>query len=309
MKNLVKVALLQLVSHADDQEANLRKGEEYCRKAKEQGADIALFPEMWNIGYTPINEDILRQDFTPIHATTYADDIKKWCSKAVSLDSQFVQHFRKLAKELNMAIAITFLERHSEAPRNAVSLIDRHGNVQFTYAKVHTCDFSTEAVCMPGDNFYVADLDTEQGNVKVGAMICYDREFPESARLLMLKGAEIILTPNACEMEENRISQFKTRAFENMVGVALANYASPQNNGHSCAFDGIAFREDGSSRDTCVVMGDEKEGIVMAEFDLDKLRGWRKRETWGNTYRKPANYLLLTSNQIDEPFVRENAKR
>ena len=63
-------------------------------------------------------------------------------------------------------------------------------------------------------------------------MICFDREFPESARILMLKGAEIILTPNACEMEDNRICQFKTRAYENMVGVVLANYAAPQQNGH-----------------------------------------------------------------------------
>jgi predicted amidohydrolase len=72
-------------------------------------------------------------------------------------------------------------------------------------------------------------------------MICFDREFPESARILMLKGAEVILTPNACEMEDNRICQFKTRAMENMVGVALTNYASPQENDHSCAFDGISF--------------------------------------------------------------------
>lgn len=309
MSNNIKIALLQIISNTDDQEANLQKGDAYCRQAKEQGADIALFPEMWNIGYTPFNQDILHQDFTPAIAATYADAIQQWRSKAVSLDSPFVQHFRKLAKELNMAIAITFLERHSDAPRNAVSLIDRHGDIQFTYAKVHTCDFSTEAACMPGDDYYVADLDTEHGSVKVGAMICYDREFPESARILMLKGAEIILTPNACEMEANRIAQFKTRAYENMVGVALANYASPQNDGHSCAFDGIAFNADGSSRDTSIVMGDKNEGIVMAEFNLDQLRDWRKRETWGNAYRKPASYSLLISNQIDEPFVRKNAKR
>lgn len=309
MKSLVKVALLQLLSHADDQVANLKKGDAYCRKAKEQGADIALFPEMWNIGYTPFHQDILHQDFTPKHAETYADDIKKWQSQAVSLDSPYVQHFRKIAKELNMAIAITFLEKHSATPRNAVSLIDRHGNIQLTYAKVHTCDFSAEAVCAAGDDFYVTDLDTVNGRVKIGAMICYDREFPESARILMLKGAEVILIPNACEMEENRIAQLRTRAYENMAGVALANYAAPQNNGHSCAFDGIAFNDSGASRDTCIAMGDENEGIVMAEFDLDKLRDWRRRETWGNAYRKPASYSLLTSNQVDEPFVRENAKR
>lgn len=56
-------------------------------------------------------------------------------------------------------------------------------------------------------------------------MICYDREFPESARILMLKGAEIILVPNACDMKPGRINQLSTRAFENMVGLAMTNYS------------------------------------------------------------------------------------
>lgn len=69
---------------------------------------------------------------------------------------------------------------------------------------MHTCDFDKEAALTPGDDFYVAALDTPHGPLNVGALICYDREFPESARLLMLKGAEVILTPNACELEINR---------------------------------------------------------------------------------------------------------
>src|SRR4051794_38026705 len=58
-------------------------------------------------------------------------------------------------------------------------------------------------------------------------MICYDREFPESARVLMLGGAELILTPNACGLDADRLGQFRARAYENMVGVAMANYATP----------------------------------------------------------------------------------
>lgn len=97
-----------------------------------------------------------------------------------------------------------------------------------TYAKVHTCDFDVERHLTPGDDFYVAELDTPVGGVRIGAMICYDREFPESARILMLKGVEIILAPNACPMEINRLSQLRARAFENMVGIATANYAYGQ---------------------------------------------------------------------------------
>jgi len=173
----------------------------------------------------------------------------------------------------------------------------------------HTCDFDVESALTPGDAFHVCDLDTEAGPVKVGAMICYDREFPESARILMLKGAELILTPNACGLEENRIGQFRARAYENMVAVAMANYAAPQENGRSIAFDGIAFAADGGSRDMLVVEAGEAEGVYMAAFDLQALRNYRQHETWGNAYRKPRTYGILTSDEVSEPFVRKDARR
>ena len=58
----------------------------------------------------------------------------------------------------------------------------------------------------------------------------------------MLKGAEVILVPNACPMEINRLSQLRARAYENMCAVATANYPGGKLdcNGHSSAFDGIA---------------------------------------------------------------------
>ena len=70
-----------------------------------------------------------------------------------------------------MAIAITYLEEWPAAPRNSVSLIDRHGDLVFTYAKVHTCDFDVpEAATTPGDDFYVGALDSAVGPVQIGAM-------------------------------------------------------------------------------------------------------------------------------------------
>jgi predicted amidohydrolase len=139
-------------------------------------------------------------------------------------------------------------------------------------------------------------------------MICFDREFPESARILMLKGSELILTPNACELEANRIGQFRTRAFENMLVAAMSNYAIPQENGHSAAFDGIAFKQTGA-RDTCLVQADGHEGIYLAEFDLDLLRAYRASEVWGNAYRKPGRYGVLTSPAVEPPFIRPEARR
>ncbi len=282
----IKVALLQMTACGNDQDANRSKGDEFCRQAKKMGADIALFPEMWNIGYTPYKSD-----------QENAREI--WQAQAIGREDSFISHFKMLAKELNMAIALTYLEAWEGSPRNSVSLIDRNGKIIMTYAKVHTCDFGlTESSCTPGDDFYVCDLDTEKGEVKVGSMICYDRESPESARILMLKGAEIILTPNACELEDLRISQFKTRAYENSLGVAMTNYASPQNNGHSAAFDA-----DGS----LIVEAGKSEGLYMAQFDIDKMREYRGKTIWGNTFRRPHRYHLLISPDVEEPFIRNNA--
>jgi N-carbamoylputrescine amidase len=194
--SLVRIALLQMTAFGNDQDANLSKGEAFCRRAKEMSADVALSPEMWNIGYT-------------FHDPSQLDAREIWQAQAISQDDDFVTHFKALAKELNMAIALTYLEKWHGSPRNSVSLIDRHGEIVMTYAKVHTCDFDVEAALTPGEDFYVCTLDTDKGEVRIGAMICYDREFPESARTLMLKGAELILTPNACTLEDHRIGQLR----------------------------------------------------------------------------------------------------
>jgi predicted amidohydrolase len=273
----------------DDLAANQRKGEAFCEQARDMGADIAVFPEMWSNGY---------HIFDPSEVA--------WREKALGQDDDFITSFKRLARKLGMAIVLTYLEKWDGAPRNSLSVIDRNGDVKMVYAKVHTCDFDREIAFTPGDDFHVCDLETGAGTVKIGTMICYDREFPESARVLMLKGAELILVPNACTLDENRIGQFRARAYENMVGVAMANYAAPRNNGHSVAFDGVAYTPEGDSRDTQVVLADEHEGVVMARFDIDQLRHYRSREGWGNAFRKPHRYQLLTSDEVREPFIRNN---
>ncbi|HEX8475646.1 MAG TPA: carbon-nitrogen hydrolase family protein [Pyrinomonadaceae bacterium] len=294
---LFRVALLQMTSCGDDMAANLAKGEAFCRRARSMGADVALFPEMWSIGMT---------FFDPQREGAR----EEWQAQAISRDHPFIIHFRNLARELRMAIALTYLEQWDNAPRNSVSLINRHGEIVSTYAKVHTCEFDLECALTPGDSFPVCALDTEQGDVKIGFMICYDREFPESARILMLNGAELILTPNACTLDVHRIAQFMTRAYENMVGVAMTNYAAPQNNGHSVAFDAVVHPvNDGESRNTLIVEAGENEDIYLATFDLDSIRAYRQREAWGNAYRRPRLYQTLTATEVEPPFIRPDATR
>ena len=291
--DILSIALLQ-IAPGDSLATSREIGGLYCRRAKSMGADIALFPEMWSNGYN-----------------IYDRPPEIWTQEAIAADDEFVRSFGKLAMELDMAIGITLLESHPGGPRNTLVLFDRFGRRVLTYAKVHTCDFGAEKDLTPGEDFYVTALDTAVGEVHVGAMICYDREFPESARLLMLKGAELILVPNACPMEINRLAQLRGRAYENMVAIATCNYplGVPDCNGHSSVFDGVAYLpEMAGSRDTCILQADGEEGIYLARLDLAQLRRYRESEVHGNAYRHPEKYGLLIATEIKAPFVREDRR-
>ena len=279
----VRIALLQLMPEKDLRK-QLEKGTAACKKAREMGADIALFPEMWSDGYA------LPQDPAELDAL------------AIEETSEFVSAFGKLAAQLQMAIGITFLEKHSPGPLNSLILFDKAGRKCLHYSKIHTCDFDLEKVLSPGEDFHVCELDLGRVKVMTGAMICFDREFPESARILMLKGAEIILAPNACPMEINRLSVLRTRAYENMLAVCTCNYPKghPDCNGHSTVFDGVAWLEDQPGvRDMCILEAPEEEGIYLAGIDMDMLRSYRENEVMGNRYRRPDRYGILTDQKTD----------
>lgn len=181
LSDVFNVALLQL-SPTDSMENNRLKGIEYCKKAKEMKADIAVFPEMWNTGYEMLFEgDLKEQENIP------QEKIDKWNSKAIEKDDKFISQYIDLAKELEMAIAITYLEKAEQKPRNTVIIVDRNGNIVLKYSKVHTVDSKMEAYTEPGREFKTCELDYGRGKVKLGTMICFDRDFPESARILMLQ--------------------------------------------------------------------------------------------------------------------------
>lgn len=130
------------------------------------GADLALFPELWSIGYGP---DLM-----------VAENI-------LEIESEFIQAFIAQAKNLEMTIAITYLGMGAGGkPTNNVAVIDRTGTVGLDYAKVNICSFAggTEVALEPGKNFKTVRLEYAGGKVNLGAMICFDREFPESARAL-----------------------------------------------------------------------------------------------------------------------------
>ncbi len=139
-------------------------------------------------------------------------------------------------------------------------------------------------------------------SVKIGMMICYDREFPESARILMLKGAEIILTPNACILEELRLSQFQVRAMENAVATVMTNYSSEGKNkifnGHSCIFNANASK---------VIVADNEEGIYYGTININDIRNYRKKTIWGDAFRRPHKYKKLESPDVNDVFRRKDS--
>jgi N-carbamoylputrescine amidase len=281
-----RVALLQILPRSMDQEFNLQKGIEYCKKAKDLGANLVLFPEMWNIGYAgcPFDEE----------------GRANWEHATIDRQSDFFQQYVELARSLQTHVALTYLEKYKPKPRNTLSIINPKGDVVLSYSKVYVCDFGMEELtkespdyeavgcdynCTPGSSFDVCALETEEGTVHVGAMICADREFPEPASRLAYGGAEIILVPNACTWDGLRSAQVRVRAFDNFVGIAMANYPAPFDNGHSSAYHCAAWDRAGQPRDTLIVEAGEEEGIFLATFDVDDMRSFREMERWRLDYR------------------------
>lgn len=292
----LRIAMVQHKAIPNDSNANLQLALQYIAEAHLMEADIVLFPEMWSNGYAPpfdgAFDDPLRFGFDKERIV--------WLENAIAINSKYVMALRNIAKKLHIGICATYLSKTTSKPQNTAIIIDRNGEVILEYAKVHTCDFSLEKLLQGGNMFKVCEFD----GVQIGAMICYDREFPESARVLMLKGAEIILVPNACDMNPARSNQLSSRAFENMVGIAMANYPAT-NWGHTCAISPIVFDKNGNYLNNTIIEADDvSEQILIAQFEIDEIRAYRRSETWGNAFRKPQAYTDLLSSEVNEPFIR-----
>ena len=272
-----RVAVLQMRSVNREYERNIKTIIKYMSDAKQNGADILLLPECFITGY----------DLTIDNASAITEnDLAPLCEKA---------------KKLSIGLVATALTKGKSNPQNSAFVISKDGKILMEYAKVHTCDFVDEKVLESGTEFKVCDFD----GVKIGIMICYDREYPESARVLMLKGAEIILVPNDCGSMRPRLQALSTRAYENMCGVAMAN-PNGENAGNSCAYSPICWDRNGECVDNTLLLADaETERLFYADFDMDAIRAYREREMMGNTFRKVKAYAQLLNDEIQYPFVRK----
>lgn len=164
-----------------------------------------------------------------------------------------------------------------------------------------------EADIEPGTEFKTCELDYGRGKVKLGTMICFDRDFPESTRILMLQGSEIILVPNACYMSKIRLEQLKVRAYENMVCIVTVNYAN--HGGKSSAYSPIVRNINKHELNNELLVMDNKEDVKMVQFNMNEIREYRSRETLGDAYRKPYTYKKLIEDNVQEPFIRKDSRR
>ena len=272
-----RAAVLQMRSVNREYESNIKTIIKYMSDAKQNGADILLLPECFITGY----------DLTIDNASAITEnDLAPLCEKA---------------KELRIGLVATALTKGKSNPQNSAFVISKDGKILMKYAKVHTCDFADEKVLESGTEFKVCVFD----GVKIGIMICYDREYPESARVLMLKGAEIIFVPNDCGSMRPRLQALSTRAYENMCGVAMAN-PNGENAGNSCAYSPICWDRNGECVDNTLLLVDAgTEGLFYADFDMDAIRAYRESEMMGNTFRKVKAYAQLLSDEIQYPFDRK----
>ncbi|MFD6530897.1 carbon-nitrogen hydrolase family protein [Streptomyces sp. NPDC060184] len=274
----MRIVLVQRRALTGDPGENLRRGLAVCAEAEQLGADLLVFPELWQTAYAPCPED--------------EAGARQWSELATTVTGDWIGSFREAARQHRLAIVTTFMEAGPDGISDAAALIDSSGRVAHVYRKVHVCDFLWERAFVPGDRFAAATVQTAAGPVRMGVIICFDREQPESCRALALDDAELLVCPNASLLCDDRIGQIRTRAFENAAAVAVANYPRPSMNGRSCLFDGRAM-DRGRPRDHTIVLADDREQLVVADLDLQALRAYRARSIWGAAFRRPQAYSSL----------------
>lgn len=275
---MFKIAILQKRAINAQIDKNVECIITAMKEAAQNNADILLLPECFITGY----------------------DLPMTYEKSISDEDNSIIRICEIAREYQIGVVLTAFTRGVKLPQNTAFVIDKSGNILMKYSKVHTCDFADEKNVEGGKEFKVCDFE----GVKLGIMICYDREYPESARILMLKGAEIILVPNDCCSMKPRVQTLSTRAYENMTAVAMAN-PNGENAGCSCAYSPICWDIDGRCVDNTVLLADNAtEGVFYAEFDMDAIREYRSREMMGNTFRKVDAYENLLDRTIIAPFIR-----
>ena len=254
----------------DNYEKCIEKADEYIKTASKNGVDLLLLPELFEGLYFC---QIENYDFF-----SKAEEVK---------DSKTLKHFQEMAKEYKIVLPISFFEKSGNCYFNSLVMIDKDGTIVDLYRKSHIptgeC-YEEKFYFTPGDTGFKV-FKTKAGNIGVG--ICWDQWFPETARILALKGAEILLFPTAIGSEpvlpkdskSHWQNVMKGHAAANIMPVLAANRVGVEAMGKSSMkFYGSSFIAD-QHGDFVTEMNREEEGIRFAEFDLSEIA--KERFGWG----------------------------
>ncbi|HIQ93247.1 MAG TPA: N-carbamoylputrescine amidase [Candidatus Copromonas avistercoris] len=273
----VKTAAVQMRCEKQVQD-NIAHAEELVRKAAAEGAQIILLPELFERPY-----------FCQERRYEYYQYAKP------VMENEAVCRFRQVARELSVVLPVSFYERDRNLLFNSVAVLDADGSILGIYRKTHIPDdhyYQEKFYFTPGDTGFRV-FETRYGTIGVG--ICWDQWFPETARFMAVKGAELLYYPTAIGSEPilsvdsmphwRRVMQGHAAA--NLMPVIAANRIGtetvepcPENGNQKSAlrFYGSSFITDGTG-EIAVSMDRDSEGVIASEFDLDELM--EERLSWG----------------------------
>ena len=282
---IVTLAATQMACGRDRAES-LDRAEKLIRRAASEGANVILIQELFETPY--FCQDQLPENFELARPVEGNEGIAK---------------FQSLAREFDVVLPFSFFERANQAYFNSVAMIDAGGALLGIYRKTHIPDgpgYQEKYYFNPGDTGFRV-WDTKFG--KIGLGICWDQWFPETARCLVLQGAEVLLYPTAIGSEPQypdwdtsahwqRVMQGHAAA--NMVPLVASNRIGNEKGKNSeMTFFGSSFIADETGKK--VAEADRNsESVLVHTFDLDAIRNLRAQ--WGFFRdRRPEHYQSLVT--------------
>lgn len=276
---MVKIAAIQM-SMEKNREKNINKAVGFVKEAAKNGANIILLPELFESEYFCKDMD-----------ERYFSYAKKRAGHPM------LKLFSELAKELHVVLLVSYFEKSDEGYFNSLVVMDANGDELGNYRKTHIPDgpgYEEKFYFKPGNTGFMV-YDTAYG--RIGAGICWDQWFCESARILALKGAQLIFYPTAIGSEPEIGIDSKEHwqrvqaghAGTNLVPVIAANRTGVEK-GESCeiSFYGSSFITDNTGAIVAEASRDDEE-IIYAEFDLQQNEKFQKY--WGLLRdRQPSRY-------------------
>jgi len=262
----ITVAALQLAFSADI-DANIANVSRLMREAHGQGAQVILPPELFEGEYfCRVEDESLFTNASPVG------------------EHKAVLAMQALAEALKVWIPTSFFEADGPHHYNSLAMIGPDGEVRGVYRKSHIPDgpgYEEKFYFRPGNTgFKVWD----GPSAKLGVGVCWDQWYPETARAMMLMGADVLFYPTAIGSEPHDTSLDTARLWRRaMVGHAVSNVvpivaANRVGTEHDQTFYGTSFIAD-ERGDIIVELGREEEGVITATFDLDRVK--RHRAAFG----------------------------